>query len=563
MSRILLTCGAGDFIALESFLTLKERCEVTEIFWATRARSLIEQLVPWVFPNVIAQTVVRDTWGDDFQAGFCVHSASELSEGTPTDVVDLNIDKVVTEARAGYRRYRGSSLALAQLASISHLDLPERYFVVHPYSQNARTEDRDLSHDEWALACRLLRAARVPVVVVNQGDDRYKSFPGVIDLTDKLSFLEALEVTRRASGFIGAASVFSVLAAKNLTEQQLFVKGNPSLKRDYSWFYYAPHSTNNFVNGDLKKVLPRISKLYPKERALKVHTVQGIGDIFWVYQKLAPHVDSLHLNVLCSKFGDVELRSREFCKLLPKVKSVTFSRVAPETYQEVATDKYHLSPILEAIQAAGEGDPYVPPLTPLGNLSVGSEVLAVPYSVNVWLERGTNLYEIDNLAVERFVDLGLNSEPQLVPEGRYLCVFVAGAKNDKVWPPSRWVRLIERLLADLKLNKVVLVGATWDAPVQAEVERELVKKNIAVESYVGELDLVDSVEVIRGAKFFLGYQSGLNIIAENYDVPQLMVYFDQLRDMLYTWCKPESRERTFFAMTFSDPLPDLSKIVLS
>ena len=184
---------------------------------------------------------------------------------------------------------------------------------------------------------------------------------------------------------------------------------------------------------------------------------------------------------------------------------------------------------------------------------MGNEHPTINYAVNSPLERGIHLNKIDPYrTIEEFVQL--KGIPKHVEIEDYLCVFVAGAKNDKLWTPKTWVKLIDGLMPRLNLTKIVLVGAEWDVPVQTEIF-ELLKDRYEVLNYVNEFDLLDSIDVIRRSQFFLAYQSGLSIIADNYDVRQLMVYFEELAPMKYTWCKQKNFDNGIFqAVTFDEPV---------
>jgi ADP-heptose:LPS heptosyltransferase len=266
--------------------------------------------------------------------------------------------------------------------------------------------------------------------------------------------------------------------------------------------------------------------------SITVDTVQGIGDIFWVYQKLAPYFERINLNILVVDHRPVQHRSERFCQLLPQVDKVRFVQVPGRQYMQVAQARYLMRDVIT-------------------NHLSGPQ----PYAVNAPLEVGINLRDIDpGYEVESFVDMGL---PREVAREDYLCVFVAGAKSGTVWKPARWSPVIHNLARRLGTSKVRLIGAAWDTEVQAEIHQHC--KALDVRSHVGA-DLVDTIDIIRRSRFFLGYQSGLNVLAENYDVPQLMVYFAKLAPMLYTWCKPSSVRTTFHATTFAD---DVERVVES
>jgi len=256
VTAILLTCGLGDFVALESHLSPAEREAVTAIHWATRNRESLLALVPFVFPNVADHVIERDTWGAAFTREFSVASRAEFPD-LDSAVLDWNVRSIVDDVWHGRRKYHGSTVARTQFANISRLKLPAEYFVVHPFSENARTEVRDLRVEEWMVTRAYIHGrCDARIVIVNKGGERLPHPAGVIDLTNQLTLLEAIEVTKGASGFIGCASVFSVVAAKVLPEDRLFIKGNKYLRKYFHWFYYAPHEGNAFISTDLLKILP-------------------------------------------------------------------------------------------------------------------------------------------------------------------------------------------------------------------------------------------------------------------------------------------------------------------
>jgi hypothetical protein len=259
-------------------------------------------------------------------------------------------------------------------------------------------------------------------------------------------------------------------------------------------------------------------------KSVTINTVQGIGDIFWVYQKLAPHVDVLNLNILCPwRPSALQERSRDFCAMLPKVGAFRYVRTDLAYYNRVASARLAIASVL-------------------GSAGV------VDYAVNGPLEQGVGLREIDpDYGIEEFVDLGL---PESVERGDFLCAFVAGEQNSRCWTEQRWVDAIGKIADRIGTKRIALVGAEWDKVVQDGIGKKLVGLGYAVANHVGALSIDASIDVIRRARFFVGYQSGLNVLADNYDVPQLMVYYPILQPMMFTWCKRENMNGNFRAMTF-------------
>jgi hypothetical protein len=264
------------------------------------------------------------------------------------------------------------------------------------------------------------------------------------------------------------------------------------------------------------------------ERAVTIDTVQGIGDLFWCYQKLAPYFDRIHLRILCERNDEVQHRARPFCRMLPKVGSIDYVLVKPGVYGKVSSGTF---PMGDVIRKAG---------------LAGSQ----PYAVNAPLERGVHLRDIDpGLVVLDRVELhGVPKDPP--PREDFLCLFVAGAKTGDQWSAVRWAMAAAQLAKRLGTGTVRLIGANWDKRQQAEIPPHL--RPLTVHNHIGATSVAEAVDIIRRSRFLFGYQSGLNVLAENYDVPQLMVYFNRLAPMRYTWVKPASIRTTFHAMTFGE-----------
>lgn len=270
-------------------------------------------------------------------------------------------------------------------------------------------------------------------------------------------------------------------------------------------------------------------------RSITISTVQGIGDIFWTYQKLAPHFDEINLKILVISDHEVQYRAQEFTSMLPKVVSCRFEHVDLNFYNSVAHGTFHLE-----------------------DLNYQDDV---PYCVNAPLERGIRLEAIDGPHFWVEVPVLLQyKKPAPWEFPPYLCMFVAPNPNDYVWTPSQWTEMAIGLLERMGISTVVLIGARWDRGMACEIESCLgdvkfgplgARKRTRVINLAGRLSLSSTIQIIREAKFLLAYQSGLSVIADNYDVPQLMVYFPWLGKLMRSWPKqPNIADQTYQSVLF-------------
>lgn len=255
---------------------------------------------------------------------------------------------------------------------------------------------------------------------------------------------------------------------------------------------------------------------------ITVDTVQGLGDLIWVLQKLTLHYERINLNVLHVSDHPVQFRAWRFMELLKPVGRITYKPVTQEQYDAVAQGRF---------------------VTPLGVRE------AVPYAVNRPLELGTRLEAID----EYPVDWGLRFDVPSFrkPVSPYMLVYISGSKNIRTWSPSQWIRFVAQAVSLYNTPpRIVMLGAEYDRVPLKLVGTALEGMQLDVDYAIG-LDPAGAVALIRDASLLLGYQSGLNVVADMYDVPQVMLYFPALAPMRYTWCKPSHQAWDIFkAFTF-------------
>jgi hypothetical protein len=264
----------------------------------------------------------------------------------------------------------------------------------------------------------------------------------------------------------------------------------------------------------------------PVPKTLTLNVCQGVGDIFWVYQKFAPHVDRIHFRICHLDGGDPKIQNRavEFLKLLPNVVDVGSMVVPPERYERLAHGRFDMRPILEGWRLGTKLD--------------------WDYACNDALESGTRLDEIDpEIPIQETVPIRCDYAPLAFEPGEYVAVYVSGStKNNDVrkmgaWSVHDWFEFVRGLYARYKLDApVILIGASYDRAAQDEMEGLLLSVGFRVAKYIDSCP-GNVTYLLKNSRLFVGYQSGLNILADNLDVPQVMVYFDFLRNMQYAWCK--------------------------
>lgn len=263
-------------------------------------------------------------------------------------------------------------------------------------------------------------------------------------------------------------------------------------------------------------------------KELTINLPSGVGDAHWCIQKVLPHVDKLNLNVLVVDKGKISLRAQKFLEIVPKIGKIDYKVVSSQEYLRVAGSRFDLQWILEA---------------PPG---------VYDYAMNKPLEDGIRIDKVDpQLAVEWKIDYKVN--PEKIRHDDYLVFYTSGNKADQSWDNNRWISFVSQLYRRHGLDlPIVMLGADYDEKPLRAIGSVLKTRGLKVEMAInGGVD--ECIRYIRDAKKFIGYQSGLNIIADNYDVDQIMVYFPWLKKMKYSWCKPGHAESgKFKAFTFDE-----------
>jgi ADP-heptose:LPS heptosyltransferase len=549
---MLLTGGIGDVLTLESFLTADERAMLPKIYYATQKRREIERLFAAVpcFPAL----KVHDAVWDDFSKFWCFYSKAEVAAKLKAAAVepppdlryarDFSILEKFKEIHAGRRAYTGSSFLNHTLADVGRFALPTPYAVVCPYSSDKRNPARDFDAADWAGCLAYLKATGLTGVVVNAGKDKVPASDLLVDLSNQTTITEAVEVLKVAAAYVGIDSCLSVLAAKLFFAPNLIVKSVSAHCHQNAKIYYAPQTDFGFM---VRRVEPPAAALAAatEGNAISLNVCQGVGDIFWVYQKFAPHVDAIDFNICQIPSGAPKLQTRavDFLRLLPKVRAVTARPVSAPEYERLTRTPCRAADVLKRFEKGVR--------------------LPFDYCCNPQLERGVRLEDIDpDYAVEETVPIRTEACPLPFAAGEYVALYVSGStlvrdavRAHKLWGVGEWADFAAAVRDRLGLDlPVVLVGASYDERAAREVAAGLAG---ATEVLI-DLPPAQVAHVIKNSRIFLNYQSGLSILADNMGVEQVMIYFPYLRPMLYTWCKKAHVvDGTFRAYTFDTPQADI------
>lgn len=291
---ILFTGGAGDILAIESFLTDIERNDIEVIFYATRAHILIKELLTNVptLPNIKDHIILWDNWKSMFAFHNKQQTEDYICKWTKDlqkrekirtllrDVVDYSIAEIFPQIMRKKRHYTYSSMLKTTMADISKFNLPEcigyhfstiecnkflieieqklrnkvtrNYVCICPYSTNdKRDARRDFNTEDWKNTFKLLEEYKTYGIVLNTGNDSIPDHPRLFNLSNKTTMKESIEILKESRGYFGIDSALSVLAAKLFHAPWLIVKSSNNHLYIHARAYYAPQTNFDFIRNQI------------------------------------------------------------------------------------------------------------------------------------------------------------------------------------------------------------------------------------------------------------------------------------------------------------------------
>jgi hypothetical protein len=152
------------------------------------------------------------------------------------------------------RDYKGSTFVATHLTDIS-IDLSDRFAFIHPVSTIVHPARRGFTKGEWWGIVQHLKRHNLCGVVVGQ---KCCCPSSLINLTGRTTLLEAIELLKKSSMFIGISSCFSSLATKLLPKQNIKIKtvNKNMYKGQPKFFFFSPHRSFPFLYLDSMQLEP-------------------------------------------------------------------------------------------------------------------------------------------------------------------------------------------------------------------------------------------------------------------------------------------------------------------
>lgn len=257
---ILLTGGVGDVITLESYIPNENRKKLKTIYCATKAYRNVQELFSSIKFNYPALERIEPIW-TDFRDIFAFYSKADCQQMlnlVPADwnkTEDWSILCKFDDINHGLLKYNYSSFLENELIPINKFSLPDHYVAIVPSSNNhPDMKDRNFNEKEWKLVINFLKRNNLPGVILSTDDLFVPTNRLLINLTNKTTLVESIEIVKQASGYIGIDSCLSVVASKLFSDKFLLVKSKNEHLFRWKHVYYAPNKKFDFIKNKVRFV---------------------------------------------------------------------------------------------------------------------------------------------------------------------------------------------------------------------------------------------------------------------------------------------------------------------
>lgn len=259
-----------------------------------------------------------------------------------------------------------------------------------------------------------------------------------------------------------------------------------------------------------------IPKSYiPKVRdEITIGVPQGIGDIFWIYQQFVNYFNRINFVVYGVTDGGVQNRAKPFLRTWPKVGTVEFGQISPPYLTEFVARKLKVRPILYDVEK--------------------NDLQFIEYISNAVLNAGNRIDEIDP-ELDTAWDIDLPVEKVRDCFNKYILIYISGGCCAESFSIEKWDELITKYQGIYGKLPVVFLGAKYDKERILKV-RDLLKIKYDTKVYINR-KAEQVYWLIKNADYFFSIQSGLCILADNFNTPLVMFYHRIIPNLKHAWPK--------------------------
>ena len=246
-----VSLGIGDLFFLDSILTKEEKESISEIYWACRFGYVMEKLMDNnpSYPNLKTQHIIQDDVGkkamktlDPIAINFW-HFRPDFHPNFETGLKLFGIEDEWNNQNLqtidAPSMFFDNTRSFTESSFIKHSNrIDDDYILFHyPTSTRPRNDIASITMDDWNFVEELSKYNRMRVIVIADSDIDIPLTN--YELLIKPNIKYVVDLVANCSYYAGCDSFCSILAAKSLVKENMFIKKSPNFTGWNNWLYRA------------------------------------------------------------------------------------------------------------------------------------------------------------------------------------------------------------------------------------------------------------------------------------------------------------------------------------
>jgi hypothetical protein len=230
-SSLIHDAGIGDFFQVESSWSDERRAALRAVYY------------PFDCP---ASRAMRGA----IEANPAYAHVDHRRLGYPTQPIPDSTTALRESGALSHRTFHGSSFLTNALDCPDPGELPDSFVFIHgstPFNSASIRARRDLTPPEWGAIVDRLEARDEVGLVVNSAGATHPGHPRLVDHSGRTTIAQAIEILKRADGYVGIDSCFAILAAQLFKPEDLVIRTRNPWVVAQAWWHYPPHETFPFL----------------------------------------------------------------------------------------------------------------------------------------------------------------------------------------------------------------------------------------------------------------------------------------------------------------------------
>jgi ADP-heptose:LPS heptosyltransferase len=266
---IVITYAVGDFIAVESFLTDKEKENLKGIICLSSGKCIphFECISKSKFYNKSCEKICieRPSGIDNFEIRNNL-LIDYLNKNLKIDKNKILIDYNFYNQNNQYKEIiekenlKNYSFTKEKLCEIDKFKLPNKYISISAWSYDYK-KNKGFDIEDWHETIKILKYNNIKGVILNNQNWYLDNlwFQEIlkencfINLIGETNYFEAMEIVKNSKGFIGIDGSLSIIATQALKEKTIIIKtNNDSGAHRLCSYYYSNLKTKDCLVEKIK-----------------------------------------------------------------------------------------------------------------------------------------------------------------------------------------------------------------------------------------------------------------------------------------------------------------------